>query len=188
MRHFYIDILSKYKVTKITTVKDAISDLPACKPILRQTANCTKASHITPTCKISWHVPRYNNSRDIDTFRTLALDLKNGTNIYDSKKISELYAEKIGSSSPIHRYHVLDPNKPSTTIIAHLYKDGNRFIHYDPTQARTITVREAARLQSFDDDFDFVGTQGNAYQMIGNAVPPLLAKNIALAIYDFLCS
>lgn len=188
LRHFYIDILSKYKVTKITTVKDAISDLPACKPILRQTANCTKASHITPTCKISWHVPRYNNSRDIDTFRTLALDLKNGTNIYNSKKISELYAEKIGSSSPIHRYHVLDPNKPSTTIIAHLYKDGNRFIHYDPTQARTITVREAARLQSFDDDFDFVGTQGNAYQMIGNAVPPLLAKNIALAIYDFLCS
>lgn len=188
LRHFYIDVLSKYKVTKITTVKDAISDLPACKPILHQTANSTKASHITPPCEISWHVPRYNNSRDIDTFRILALDLKNGTNIYNSKKISELYAKKIGSSSPIHRYHVLDPNKPSTTIIAHLYKDGNRFIHYDPTQARTITVREAARLQSFDDDFDFVGTQGNAYQMIGNAVPPLLAKNIALAIYDFLCS
>ncbi|WP_279378998.1 DNA cytosine methyltransferase [Roseburia intestinalis] len=45
---------------------------------------------------------------------------------------------------------------PSTTIIAHLYKDGNRFIHYDSKQSRTITVREAARLQSFDDDFGFV--------------------------------
>ena len=61
-----------------------------------------------------------------------------------------------------------------------------RFIHYDSKQSRSITVREAARLQSFDDDFDFVGSQGNAYQMIGNAVPPLLAKNIALALSELL--
>lgn len=87
-----------------------------------------------------------------------------------------MYEKKVGSKSPIHRYHVLEPDLPSTTIIAHLYKDGNRFIHYDSKQSRTITVREAARLQSFDDDFDFVGSQGNAYQMIGNAVPPKLAK------------
>ena len=94
--------------------------------------------------------------------------------------------EKIGSKSPIHRYHVLEPNEPSTTIIAHLYKDGNRFIHYDPTQQRSITVREAARLQSFPDDFNFVGNRGNAYQMIGNAVPPLLAEAIAKAIDELL--
>ena len=105
---------------------------------------------------------------------------------YDYKKISELYEMKVGSKSPIHRYHVLEPDLPSTTIIAHLYKDGNRFIHYDSKQSRSITVREAARLQSFDDDFDFVGSQGNAYQMIGNAVPPLLAKNIALALSELL--
>ena len=105
---------------------------------------------------------------------------------HTSKKISELYEEKVGSKSPIHRYHVLEPNLPSTTIIAHLYKDGNRFIHYDPQQCRSITVREAARLQSFDDDFDFVGSQGNAYQMIGNAVPPKLAHAIGCAVADLL--
>ena len=141
-----------------------------------------KKSHTTPKCDISWQVPRYSNLRDMDTFRVLAEDIESGKREYDSKKISELYEEKVGSKSPIHRYHVLDADLPSTTIIAHLYKDGNRFIHYDSKQSRSITVREAARLQSFADDFDFVGSQGNAYQMIGNAVPPQLAKCIALAL------
>ena len=145
-----------------------------------------RKSHITPDCKISWHKPRYNNLRDMETFRTLAEDIQSGRREYNSKKISELYEQKIGSKSPIHRYHVLEPDEPSTTIIAHLHKDGNRFIHYDPTQQRTITVREAARLQSFPDDFEFIGSQGNAYQMIGNAVPVGLAKAIGFAIRDLI--
>ena len=98
--------------------------------------------------------------------------------------MSKLYEERVGAKSPIHRYHVLEPDLPSTTIIAHIYKDGNRFIHYDSKQARSITVREAARLQSFDDDFVFVGNRGNAYEMIGNAVPPKLAEAIGNAVYD----
>jgi len=60
------------------------------------------------------------------------------------------------------------------------------FIHYDPKQQRTITVREAARLQSFPDDFDFVASRGGAYQMIGNAVPPLFANGVAKAIIDLI--
>ena len=78
------------------------------------------------------------------------------------------------------------PDLPSTTILAHLYKDGLRFIHYDAQQARSITVREAARLQSFDDDFEFVGTQGDAYKMIGNAVPVGLAKALGNATAELL--
>lgn len=81
---------------------------------------------------------------------------------------------------------MLDPDLPSTTIIAHLYKDGNRFIHYDPKQMRSITPREAARLQSFDDDFEFYGAMGKVYEMIGNAVPSQLAKALALAVSEFL--
>lgn len=188
LKNFYINILPKYKVSYKKTVKDAIGDLPVCKPIYSEESHKKHISHTSPICSISWHTPRYSNLRDMDTFKTLAKDVETGEKIYDSKMISKLYEEKIGSKSPIHRYHVLEPNSPSTTIIAHLYKDGNRFIHYDSKQCRTITVREAARLQSFADDFDFVGTQGNAYQMIGNAVPPELAKNVAKAIYDFLCS
>ncbi|ADL53670.1 DNA cytosine methyltransferase [Clostridium cellulovorans] len=184
--NFYKELLPKYKGERIITVKEAIGDLPACVPFYDTENHSRRKSHSIPESIVTWHKPRYHNLRDMDTFRILAEDIETGNREYDSKKISELYEEKVGSKSPIHRYHVLEPDLPSTTIIAHLYKDGNRFIHYDSKQSRSITVREAARLQSFDDDFDFVGSQGNAYQMIGNAVPPKLAKAVALAVADLL--
>lgn len=186
LKRFYTTLLPKQKVSKKVTVREAIDDLPICQPVYDEANHKKHISHLTPQSDITWHIPRYSNLRDMDTFKILAEDIASGKREYDSKKISELYEKKIGSKSPIHRYHVLEPNEPSTTIIAHLYKDGNRFIHYDPNQQRTITVREAARLQSFPDDYEFIGSKGNAYQMIGNAVPPLLAKAIAVAIYELL--
>lgn len=186
LKKFYNEFLANEKCEKKVTVKEAIGDLDKCIPFWDEDNHKKRISHATPKSKISWQIPRYSNLRDMDTFKILAEDIETGKNEYCSKKISELYAEKIGSKSPIHRYHVLKPDEPSTTIIAHLYKDGNRFIHYDSKQARTITVREAARLQSFDDDFDFIGSRGSAYQMIGNAVPPQLARHVAEAISKFL--
>ena len=183
---FYSEVLEKYKENRKITVREAIGDLPACMPYFDEEHHQKPISHMTPETTITWQKPRYHNLRDMDTFKILADDIETGRREYDSKKISELYEKKVGSKSPIHRYHVLEPDIPSTTIIAHLYKDGNRFIHYDSKQCRSITVREAARLQSFDDDFEFVGAQGNAYQMIGNAVPPQLAKRIALALSDMM--
>ena len=179
---FYTKILTRYKSKTLKTVWDAIHDLPPCLPIYDRASHDRRVSHTTPKCKFTWHIPRYANLRDMDTFRVLEEDLASGRREYDSKKIAELYEKKIGSKSPIHRYHVLEPDLPSTTIIAHLYKDGHRFIHYDPKQQRTITVREAARLQSFPDDFEFVASRGDAYQMIGNAVPVDLAFAIANAV------
>lgn len=186
LERFYSEILPGFKEKRKITVREAIGDLPECNPFYDDEHHKKRKSHSEPESSVTWHRPRYHNLRDMDTFRTLALDIESGRREYDSKKISELYEEKVGSKSPIHRYHVLEPDLPSTTIIAHLYKDGNRFIHYDSKQSRSITVREAARLQSFDDDFDFVGSQGNAYQMIGNAVPPQLAKRVALALSKLL--
>lgn len=186
LKRFYRCLMTKYMTKEKVSVSEAIGDLPACMPFYDDEHHSKRKSHCTPNTEITWHKPRYHNLRDMDTFKILAEDIESGKREYTSKKISELYEEKVGSKSPIHRYHVLEPNLPSTTIIAHLYKDGNRFIHYDPQQCRSITVREAARLQSFDDDFDFVGSQGNAYQMIGNAVPPKLAHAIGCAVADLL--
>ena len=129
------------------------------------------------------HEPRFHSERDIKIFKILTQDIKEGTNKYSSTKdLIQLYREQTGKESKFHKYHVIREDKPSNTIPAHLYKDGLRHIHPDPDQSRSITVREAARIQSFEDDFEFLGTKGDQYKMIGNAVPPLFSKIIAETI------
>lgn len=102
---------------------------------------------------------------------------------------SEAYAKLFQQTVPPYdpakfpnKWRKMEADAPSRTLMAHLGKDSYSHIHYDSKQKRTISVREAARLQSFPDGFVFAGTMNPAFKQIGNAVPPLLSKAIAISM------
>ncbi len=129
------------------------------------------------------HVARNHNDLDRERYRILS-EHKN----WQLKDLQEVRPDLI-HHDPKHfgnRYTVQESDKPGKTVVAHLYKDGNLFIHPDPKQARTFTVREAARIQSFSDDFVFEGSRTDQYKQVGNAVPPLMAEAFAEALGYYL--
>ena len=131
------------------------------------------------------HVARSQQITDIQLFGIMkpgetAKDFINNGYTENEKKLI-----KYDMSSFYDKYRKQKWNAPCTTLFAHLEKDGNRFIHPDSKQARTLTVREAARIQSFPDDFIFEGPYNKKYRQTGNAVPPLMAKAVAESFAKF---
>lgn len=130
-------------------------------------------------CIITNHKARFANEINLEIFKTLEQG-EDST----SEKIKHIMPYEHRNHLFKDKYYKLIANKPCKTITAHLQMDCLSHIH--PTQARTITPREAARIQSFPDDYIFLGPYLKTYMQIGNAVPPLMARTIAKVIYKYI--
>jgi DNA (cytosine-5)-methyltransferase 1 len=127
------------------------------------------------------HTVRYHNERDLELYSLL----RPGE---DSIHVVERHgrADLMRYRRDVHedKYWRLRGDRPSKTIVAHLAKDGNGYVH--PSQIRSISIREAARLQSFHDDYAFCGAASDQWTQLGNAVPPLLAEKIGRSFLQVL--
>ncbi|WP_048151976.1 DNA cytosine methyltransferase [Methanolacinia paynteri] len=133
------------------------------------------------------HAARYHNERDREIYRRAIRKWKHGEGTrLKYNELPEHLQTHENKKDFLDRYKVVNGNDHSHAVLAHLAKDGHYFIHPDIKQARSLTVREAARLQSFPDDYFFEGPRSAKYTQIGNAVPPLMAEGIAGKIRKML--
>ena len=140
-----------------------------------------------PNDILTWNVARPHNERDRQIYR-LVIDAWNAskTRLKYTDLPNELRTHK-NIYAFLDRFKVVASDVPAChTVMAHISKDGHYFIHPDISQARSITVREAARLQSFPDNYFFESSRTAAFMQIGNAVPPLMAKGLANGILNEL--
>ena len=189
LKDFYENVLPSKKCQK-RTAWDAIGDLPKLYPLGHdEKYNGKRISHSLPEPYVDNHIARWQSNRDIEVFKMLEKDIENKEFKYlSTQSLKELYTKVTGHKSNVHKYHVIQKDLPSNLIPAHLYKDGLRHIHPESSQARSITVREAARLQTFADDYLFEGSNVELFKMIGNAVPPQFSKCLAEALIELLFS
>lgn len=179
------------KLKEKFTIDQILSDLIKLKP--GDQKNVT--NYATPTTAylekfelrnrvnfVTQHIARPHNERDLKIYK-IAINkwLEKSKRLKYPDLPTELKTHK-NEKSFVDRYKVVDINGLSHTMVAHIAKDGHHYIYPDNKQIRSISVREAARIQSFPDDFFFEGGRTAAFRQIGNAVPPLMAKEIAKQI------
>lgn len=181
------DTVERKGLKKFVSVREAIGDLPPVEPGEDASTNsydypCNNAflerigkAGIYPLMD---HIARKHNALDRERF---AIMINNHWSFGQLRKEMPQYEHehaRVFDNSYVVQWWDL----PSKTILAHIHKDGFQFIHPDGNQTRSFTVREAARIQSFPDDFEFAGSRGEKYKQIGNAVPPLFAEALAKSI------
>lgn len=185
VEEFYSSLDSCKATGPKKTVRDAIYDMPKFRPLAEPKKIGSKnISHeLIGDVEIPLHKARYNNQRDLEVFKYW---LTNSMNSAPNDEKLEFYHKVTGKTTNHNKYRSLEWDKPSPTVVSHLYKDGLMFIHPDVEQLRSITIREAGLLQTFPMDFEFLGSDAYCFKMIGNAVPVLFAKNIAKAVSKVL--
>lgn len=137
---------------------------------------------------LSQHITRPHNPRDLEIYRIAATQLQDQAERLKYAELPEDLRTHNNQRDFLDRFKVVNAMGKSHTIVAHLAKDGHHFIHPDPLQNRSISVREAARIQSFPDDYYFEGGRTAAFKQIGNAVPPLLAAAVATGLLSHLAA
>lgn len=132
------------------------------------------------------HVSRPNTKQDLEIYKRAVQAKQNGENIKYNQLPGRLKTHN-NEEGFLDRFKVVDGKaKGSHTVVAHIAKDGHFYIHPDLKQNRSLTVREAARLQTFPDDFKFEGDRGPRFKQIGNAVPPMLSTILAKELKKYL--
>lgn len=195
------EIITSNVKNKYYTLHDAIQDLRPLQPL--RIKNATELDSVESGCKIEKttsnqvssyveeinlykynsitynHKARYNNDRDIEIFGRMIPGDKS-----DSERIADIMPYKSRGDIFKDKYYKLKPDTVCKTITAHMKFDCNMYIH--PTQPRGLTPREAARVQSYPDDYYFLGSFTKTYMQVGNSVPPLMSRRIATIIKKYL--
>ncbi len=177
-------------------VADVLDDLPPLKPgesirvgeYLKKPGKYLKKYGIRSDGDIlTLHIARRHNERDREIYRFYIERWFKERKRPEYDELPEHLKTHKNKTSFKDRFKVVAPDLPyCQTVVAHLAKDGHYFIHPDINQLRSISVREAARLQSFPDNFYFEGPMTAMFRQIGNAVPPLMAEGIAVKIKEML--
>ena len=184
------------KLKSPVTLWEAIGDLPTLRPgeekntydMSRRKTQFSQYGkryledvlNIHESTQLTSHISRAHSERDLRDFKRLKEGESSAQALARGVEMEFPYTREIFKD----RYTRQHRNRMSSTIVAHLSKDGLMFIH--PTQNRTLTPREAARIQSFPDTFKFPVARTHQYRLIGNAVPPLLGEALGRAVRHYL--
>ncbi len=188
----FFEVLEQYKC-KAPTITELFEDLPDIKAGEQKneysksldSSLVTKEYRDILTDVLTQHISRPNNDNDLKIYKLVSDAKKQGVNL----KYNELPEELIthtNTKSFLDRYKAIDGESVSHTVVAHISKDGHYYIHPDSKQNRSISVREAARIQGFPDNYYFESSRTSAFIQIGNAVPPKLSRKLAMSILHVL--
>lgn len=180
---------------KEVPIRDLLSDLPVLQPgegtDLPQEYRSSPSEYLRDSGLRSErdilrnHRARGHNDRDREIYRWAIRELDAGRRLRYDQLPPGLRTHK-NVTSFLDRFKVVDPARLSHAVVAHISKDGHYYIHPDINQARSLTVREVARIQSFPDSYLFEGARREQFKQVGNAVPPMMAQGIADQIHAML--
>jgi DNA (cytosine-5)-methyltransferase 1 len=191
-KRLHIDFPEFPTFVQQSLVSEVLDDLPQVQPG-HDASNQGYISPPTPylrrmklrqkSDKLTLHLARPQNERDRKIYRSVVETWMEEQKHVRYQQLPEALRTRTNITSFTDRYKVVPANlSHSHTVLAHIAKDGHYYIHPDVAQRRSLTVREAARLQSFPDSYFFEGERASKFRQIGNAVPPLLSSAVAAAI------